>query len=154
MTSGTLRRLGLSAAFLVVAAAVQPVRAGEGDVLKLEAQLVWGTDLDKSSSPDHKLIDEKTAADLKKVFKWKNYFVINTLSASFTKDKMQRLEMSENCALDITSLGTNRLEVLIYGKGVLVAKGTQSLPPGERWFLMGLSEDESSWLVILKQQSE
>ena len=60
--------------------------------------------------------------------------------------------MIDQCSLEIKAVGDDKFEVLLMGKGERVAKGTQKMPPGEKVFLMGVSENESSWLVILKQK--
>jgi hypothetical protein len=153
MSFGTDRPLRLFSALLLFAAATATTRAADGEI-KVEAQLVWGTNLKESSNKDHKLIDGATAADLKKVFKWENYFVIKTETVTLKQAKLETLKMSEKCVLKIKSLDDDRVEVHVYGMGELICKGKQKLPPEEKWFLMGLAEDESSWLVILKRKKE
>ena len=150
MLSGIFRRASSFA--LCLLALALPARALAGDEVTVQAQLVWGTNLKESSSKEHKPIDGKTAEDLKKVFKWENYFVIKTETIALVKGKEQKLKMSDQCSLEIKAVGDDKFEVLLMGKGERVAKGTQKMPPGEKVFLMGVSENESSWLVILKQK--
>jgi hypothetical protein len=144
------RMLGL---LLLLAAAPLPLRAGDGDVT-LQARLVWGTDQKQSSSKEHKPIEGKTADELKKVFKWENYFVISTQNFSLKKGRPQTVKMSEKCSLEINSVGQDKFEVLLVGKGARVAKGIQKMPPGEKLFLMGLDKNESSWLIILEHKQD
>jgi hypothetical protein len=153
MFSGISRHLGILALGLVCLAFATPARAG-GTNVTVHAQLVWGTNLKESSSKDHKPVDSKTAEDLRKVFKWQNYFVIKSETVELTQGKQQELKMSDKCALEIKSVGNDKFEVLLLGKGERVAKGVQKMPPGEKVFLMGVSENESSWLVILKQKKD
>jgi len=152
MTLGPSRHFRLLAAFALAMCLACSLRAG-GDEVKVQAQLIWGTDLAKSSSQEHKPIDAKTGDDLRKVFKWKNYFVINTQLISLKRNKQEQLKMSDKCALKIKSLGGDRLEVEVYGMGKFVCKGTQDLPKDEKWFLMGLAENESSWLIVLRRKT-
>ena len=152
MLSEIFHRPGSLALGLLVLALATSARAS--DEVKVQAQLVWGTNLKESSSKEHKPIDGKTAEDLKKVFKWENYFVIKTETIALVKGKEQKLKMSDQCSLEIKAVGDDKFEVLLMGKGERVAKGTQKMPPGEKVFLMGVSENESSWLVILKQKKD
>lgn len=153
MFSGISRRLGILALGMLCFTLATTARAG-GTNVTVQAQLVWGTNLKESSSKDHKPIDGQTAEDLRKVFKWQNYFVIKSETVELTEGKPQKLTMSDRCALEIKSVGSDKFEVLLVGKGERVAKGVQKMPPGEKVFLMGVSENESSWLVILKQKKD
>lgn len=153
MFSGNSRRLGLLA-FGLLAVLLAPMASAGDTNVTVQAQLVWGTNLKESSSKDHKPIDGKTAEDLRKVFKWQNYFVIKNETVELTTGKQQQLKMSDQCTLEIKSVGHDKFEVLLLGKGARVAKGIQKMPPGEKVFLMGISENESSWLVILKQKKD
>ena len=154
MLSGIFQRFGCVSLALFALALADSARAGGGTNVTVQAQLVWGTNLKESSSKDHKPIDGKTAEDLKKVFKWENYFVIKTEIVELVKGKQQALKMSDQCAIEIKAVGDDKFEVVLMGKGERVAKGTQKMPPGEKVFLMGVSENEISWLVILKQKKE
>lgn len=150
MISGIHRSFRFVSVLLLLSAAPWSVRAGE-TAFKVKAQLVWGTDLKHSSSKEHKPIDAHTAAELKKIFKWENYFVINTIDAKVEKSDMQRLKMSEQCEIEIRALDDDRVEVILYGEGKRVCRGIQKLPAGEQCFIGGPAENESSWLVILRR---
>lgn len=153
MISGFFRCLRLSCALALLAGMAGTALAGDDEV-KVQAQLVWGTDLKESSSKEHKPIDDKTAADLKKAFKWKNYFIIKSETVALTPGKGKKLAMSDKCMIEIKYSGDDKFEVLLTGKGEKVAKGTQKMPSGEKVFLMGLAEDENSWLVILRRKTD
>ena len=58
---------------LLFALAAVELRAED---LNIEAQLIWGTNADKSPDASHKPVDKATADKLKNVFKWKNYFLV------------------------------------------------------------------------------
>ena len=154
MLSGIFQRFGCVSLALFALALADSARAGGGTKVTVQAQLVWGTNLKESSSKDHKPIDGKTAEDLKKVFKWENYFIIKTEMVDLVKGKQQTVKMSDQCSLEIKAVGDDKFEVVLMGKGERVARGTQKMPPGEKVFLMGVSQNESSWLVILKQKKD
>lgn len=152
MIAGMQRSFRFLPALLLLAALPCATRAGAADHrVKVKAQLVWATDLKESSNKEHKPIDAHTAAELKKIFKWENYFVINTQSVQLEKSKMERLKMSNHCEIEIRALENDRFEVVLYGEGKRVCRGVQKLPPGEQCFIGGPAENESSWLVILKR---
>lgn len=154
MLSGIFHRLGCVSLGLFAFLLATSSRAGDSTNVTVQAQLVWGTNLKESSSKDHKPIDGKTAEDLKKVFKWENYFVIKTETLDLVKGRQQTVKMSDQCAVEIKAVGDDKFEVVFVGKGERLAKGTQKMPPGEKVFLMGVSENESSWLIVLKQKKE
>ena len=151
MSSGTRYRFALLLLGVLLSGLAAPAAASTN--VTVQAQLVWGTNLKESSSKDHKPIDGKTAADLRKVFKWQNYFVIKTETVELIQGRQQKLKMSDHCAVEIKSVGHDKFEVLLLGMGERVARGIQKMPLGEKVFLMGVSENESSWLVILRQKS-
>lgn len=151
MSSGTRYRFALLLLGVLLSGVAATAEASTN--VTVQAQLVWGTNLKESSNKEHKPIDSKTAGDLRKVFKWQNYFVIKTETVELIQGKQQKLKMSDQCALEIKSVGHDKFEVLLLGMGERVAKGIQKMPPGEKVFLMGVGENESSWLVILKQKS-
>ena len=45
--------------------------------LKFEVILVWGTNDKQSPDPNHKPVDADIDKELKKLFKWANYFEVN-----------------------------------------------------------------------------
>ncbi len=153
MFSGISCRLGILALGVLYLTLATPARAG-GTNVTVRAQLVWCTNLKESSSKDHKPVDSKTAEGLRNAFKWQNYFVIKTEMAELTQGKLHKLQMSEKCALEITFVGHAKFEVVIVGKGERLAKGTQLMPPGDKVVLGGINENESSWLIILRQGKE
>lgn len=150
MISGIQRSFQFVAVLLLLAGVPRPARADE-PVIKVKAQLVWGTNLKHSSSKEHKPIDTHTAAELKKIFKWENYFVINTIDAEVDKTKKKRLKMSDQCDIDIRAMEDDRFEVILYGEGKRVCRGVQKLKVGEQCFIGGPAENETSWLVILRR---
>jgi len=153
MFSGISRRLGILALGMLCLTLATTARAG-GTNVTVQAQLVWGTNLKESSSKDHKPVDSKTAEGLRNAFKWQNYFVIKSEAAELTQGKLYKLKMSEKCTLELKFVGHDKFEVVIVGKGERLAKGTQSMPPGEKVVLGGINENESSWLIIIKQKKD
>lgn len=123
MFSGIIHRLGSVSLGLLLLGLAGAAHAGDTNVT-VQAQLVWGTDLKESSSKDHKPIDGRTAEDLRKVFKWRNYFVIKTEVAKLTTGKQQKIKMSDQCSIEITAVGHDKFEVVFVGNGERLAKGT------------------------------
>ena len=53
-------------------------RAAQAQALKVEVQLIWGTNDPQSPDPKHKAIDADLAKRLSKSpYRWKNYFEVN-----------------------------------------------------------------------------
>ena len=123
------------------------------DDLKLEAQLVWGTNDEKS--PDNKLkpVEEgvrKKLADLP--LKWSHYFEVNRKRFDVARGATARAALSQKCAVEVKSLEGKKVEVVWFGKkGEVVGKQTQPLAQGEMLVLGGNAPNATSWLLILKR---
>ena len=122
--------------------------------LKLEVKLIWGTDDVTSPDPSHKVVDEATAAKLRKVFKWRNYFQVNSKTAIIPSRSTRQIELSKKCTLEITELQGPSVEVTLIGEGNRLNKTTHHLAKGE-WFTIG-GEDKNgcAWLVIVTELDE
>lgn len=129
------------------------VRAEEP--VKVEAVLIWGTNMEQPPDGKYVKIDKMTSGELKQAFKWDHYYIIRSEQAILKKKESKELKMSPQCRLEIKYLGSDHFEVLVWGtdpktkKETKVAKGSQKMPLGEKVFLMGLNDNESSWFVKL-----
>ena len=126
--------------------------APAGD-LKLEAQLIWGTNDAKSPDPKHKPVDtevRKKLADLP--LKWANYFEVNRKTFALPKAEAKKIPLSEKFAIEVKSPDGKKVEVTWFGKkGEPLVKQTQPLPQGGMLVLGGNAPDATSWLVALKR---
>ena len=118
--------------------------------LKLEAQLIWGTN-DKGAA-EHKPVEAEVKKKLKALpLKWANYFEINRQRIDVPAAGARKVQMSKQCAIEVRDLGHSRIEVSHFGKGEHVLKRVQSLPKGETFVLGGNAPNETSWFVVLKR---
>lgn len=122
--------------------------------LKLEAKLIWATNDDKSPDPNHKAVDPATAEKLRKVFKWKNYFVVNRVVKTVPSRGSNRFELSKQCTVEIRELEGPRVEVKLIGEGKEVHKTTKALTKGEWFTYAGDDKNESAWFVIITELDE
>ena len=144
-----LAPVGLFFLFLVSSSAYSPVHAEE---LKIEAKLIWGTDDEKSTNANHKVVDEALAKELRKIFKWKHYFVINQQNGIVPSRGTKQFQMSKQCTIEITELEGPKVEVKLIGEGKLVNKTTKALSRGEFFTLGGESKNGCAWFVVVTQQ--
>ena len=123
--------------------------------LKIEAKLIWGSNEEKSPKKEHEPVDEATAAKLRKVFKWKNYFVEKKVTGTVPSRGSNQFKMSEKCTIEITELEGPKVEVKLIGKGQPVHKALKELHKGE-WFVYTGDDDkhECSWFVIITELDE
>ena len=136
-------------AFLLVAAVGSPVLAGE---IKLEAQLIWGTNDEKSPDPKHKAVDDKVEKKLKKLpFKWQNYFEVNRQKFSVAQGETKKIVLSKDCEIKVRNAGNNAVELQIFGKGESVGKISQAMPKDELLVTGGNAANFTSWFVVLHQ---
>ena len=138
-------------AFLVLCGSTLESTAAE---LKLEAKLIWATNDNTSPDPNHKPVDPATAEKLRKVFKWKNYFVVNRLVKVVPSRGSNRFELSKQCTVEIRELEGPRVEVKLIGEGKEVHKTTKSLSKGEWFTYAGDDKNESAWFVIITELDE
>lgn len=128
------------------------VAAAPAADLKLQAQLVWGTNDGKSPDPKHKPVDESVRKKLKELpLKWSNYFEVNRVNLSVSPAAAKKVPMSDKCQLEVRSLGGDNVEVCLFGKGEQVVKRKQALPKGEILVLGGNAPNSTAWLVIVKR---
>src|SRR5438034_10683711 len=112
------------------------VRSGPAD-LNLQAQLVWGTNNEKPDDPKLKEVDPGVAEKLRKVFKWKNYFEVKRQNFTVAAGSPKKVKMSDDCEIEVQSLGSSSIEVKLYGKGKLAVRRTQKISPSELLVLAG-----------------
>ncbi|MEY2409481.1 MAG: hypothetical protein QOF48_2151 [Verrucomicrobiota bacterium] len=123
--------------------------------LKIETKLIWGTNEEKSPKKEHEPVDEATAAKLRKVFKWKNYFVERKVTGTVPSRGSNQFKLSDKCIIEITELEGPKVEVKLIGKGQPVHKAIQEIRKGE-WFVYTGDDDkhECSWFVIITELDE
>ena len=120
--------------------------------LKLEVQLLWGTNDKTSPNPNHKPVEPHIAKKLKELpLKWSHYFVVKRVSIEVPAGGSKRAPLSEKCELEVKDLGHSKVEVTHFGKGQATWKGTQALPKGETLVLGGNAPNSTSWLLVLKR---
>lgn len=119
--------------------------------LKVEAQLIWGANAEKSPDASHKPVDKVTADKLKNVFKWKNYFLVNKQNAVIPNRGTKQIQLSRQCAVEITELPGPKVEVKLIGEHKPVNKTVKSLSKGEFFVIAGDDKNESAWFVVITQ---
>ena len=127
---------------------------GSAAELKLEAKLIWATNDEKSPDPEHKPVDPATAEKLRKVFKWKNYFVVNRIVKVVPSRGSSRFDLSKHCSVEIRELEGPKVEVKLIGQGKEVHKTTKTLTKGEWFTYAGDDKNESAWFVIITELDE
>ena len=149
-TTRALRPWRFVLAFSLLVFAGLVARAGD---LKLEAQLVWGTNDEKAPNPRVKPIEPDVRKKLAELpLRWTNYFEINRKRFDVPHGKTARTALSEKCAVEVKSLEDRKVEVVWFGKrGEIVGKQTQPLPKGEMLVLGGNAPNSTCWLLTLKR---
>ncbi len=127
--------------------------SARAQALKIEAQLIWGTNDPQSPDPAHKAIDAHLAKRLSdSPYRWKNYFQVNRVEVEIPVGVTKtNLPVSKHCELDIKNLGDSRVEVRLHGNGKPVSKHTESLANGWQLILAGDAKNDTAWLVVIKK---
>ena len=96
---------GILAMCLVLFAAVGPAQTlAAGDTV-YQVQLIWGTNGEKPKDSHLKDVDPKLQEKLKGVFKWKNYFEVNSKPLTIPKEGAKRLKLSDKCEIEVEEIG-------------------------------------------------
>lgn len=121
--------------------------------LKLQTQLVWGTDDPKPpEGKNYKPVEADIQKKLKELpLKWKNYFEVKRTDFVLAPTLTKKVPLSEKCELTVLNQTNSTVEVSLIGKGKEVVKRTQALPKGEILVLGGNAPNATAWLVILKR---
>ena len=143
------RSAGFLFLLLISVALVGHVQAED---LKIDAKLIWGTDDEKSTNATHKVVDEALVKELRKTFKWKNYFVINQQTGVVPNRGTKQFQMSKQCVIEITELEGPKVEVKLIGEGKPVNKTIQTLSRGAFFTIGGESKNGCAWFVVVTQQ--
>lgn len=120
--------------------------------MKVEAQLIWASNLAKSPNPRHRPVDADVQAKLASLpLKWSHFFEENRQVLTVAEGATQRATLSDKSAVEVKSLPQEKVQISLYGNGKEVWKGIQKLPKSEILVLGGNAPGDSAWLVTLKR---
>lgn len=130
--------------------AILPAASLRAEEMKLEVQLVWGTNDEKSPKDEHKPLDPAIARKLK-MFKWKNYFVVNRQDVLVPNLAIKKVKLSQQCYIEIRELEGPRVEVNVYGENKHVKKITEGLARQGTLTIAGDDKNDCAWFIIIRQ---
>jgi hypothetical protein len=139
---------------VVVVGLVAASRPAMAEELKIEATLIWATNEEKPADPKLKPIDPKFAEELRKIFKWNNYFEVSRTNGVVPNRGSKAFKVSDKCVIEITELEGPTVAVKLIGEGKAVNKTTKALKRGDYFTLGGDSKNGSAWFVIISQLDE
>lgn len=117
---------------------------------KIELQLVWGTNEEKSPDETHERLDSKQAKKLR-MFKWKHYFLVNKSIVEVKPDAPNKTRLSEHCEVQLKDLSNSMLEVELWGKGKLTRKIKEKVTKEDSVTIAGDAANDSAWLILIKE---
>jgi len=130
-----------------------------GDI-KVEVQLVWGTNEKKSPDPQHKPVDPAVVKRLGSL-KWKRYFQVNSQVVTIPSRKTQRVKLSPQCEVEITEMEGPQVEVNVYGRTAQAAaknepfkwvhKHVDKLPEDDLLVFAGDDKNDCAWAIVIKR---
>ena len=115
--------------------------------IKLQAQLVWGTNQDKVQ--DQTAVEPQLRDKLRRVFQWKNYFEIGRQTLTLPAGGVQKAKLSDDCTVEVTHLGASNFQVKLIGKGKPVVTKRQPIIKGESLVMAGDDKNNTAWFVVL-----
>ncbi len=132
----------------LVVAARSGLSAGPAET-RLAAELIWGTNGDKPSDKELKPISADLDKRLRRIFKWKSYWVIERKEFGLAESKPAKIEMSRECRIEVTRTNADEFEIQLFGKGQLVVKKRQRIVAGETVVLGGDDKNDNAWFVVV-----
>jgi hypothetical protein len=117
---------------------------------KLEVQLVWGTNDDSSSNPDHKPLEASLAKKLG-MFKWKNYFTVNRKEISLAAKAPHKVRLSPKSEIEVRHLDGARYEINVFGEGKHVRKITEKVTREDSLVIAGDDKNDCGWFILIRQ---
>lgn len=117
---------------------------------KLDVQLVWGTNDDSSSNPDHKPLDTPLVKKLG-MFKWKNYFTVNRKEVSLSANAPQKIRLSPKCEIEVKHVGGPRYEINVFGQGKHVRKITEKITKQDSLVIAGDDKNDCAWFILIRE---
>jgi hypothetical protein len=127
--------------------------AAQAQTLRLDVQLLWGTDDSTSPNPLHHPVDAALAKRLDSgPYRWKHYFKVNEVVVEIPVGQTKAgIVMSDQCKLDIKNLGGSRAQVNLHGKGKPVLIHSDSVTKNSLLVLAGDAGNKTAWLVVIRQ---
>jgi hypothetical protein len=120
--------------------------------MKMEVQLVWGTNDKKSPDATHKPVGPELRKKLEGVpFKWSHYFEVKRLIFEVPPTGSTNVALSGKCRLEVKNAGHSKIEVSYFGKGERLETRTQALPKGETLIYGGEAPGATSWFVVVRR---
>jgi hypothetical protein len=133
--------------FALLALAAERAQAADAS-MKIEALLVWVTNLQSTNKPVEADIHKKLA---QLPLKWANYYEINRDRLTIPASKSVKTQLSDKCAVEVKNLGLSTVEVGLFGQGEQVVRRNQTLPKGDIVAFGGNAPGTNGWLVVLKR---
>jgi hypothetical protein len=119
---------------------------------KIEIQLLWGSDLEKSPEKSHKPVEPDVAKVLHSLpLKFKHYFLVNRNLVELGIGETKKVQISEKCEVELKNLDNLKFQSTFFGKGKQTAQRTQELPLYEMLIHGGNAPGSNAWLVVLKR---
>lgn len=132
---------------LTLLLSVEPAAAAD---IKLEIQLIWGTNEEASSDASHTPVESVVAKKLS-MFKWKNYFRVSRQEVVVPSRSSKRIALSKKCEIEIKELEGPRIEVNVYGQGKHVKKITENISKQNSLTIAGDDKNDCAWFIVIKE---
>jgi hypothetical protein len=119
--------------------------------IKLEVQLIWGTNDSQSPDPKHKAVDADVLKKLSALpLKWSNYFEVHRKRFEVPPTGATNIALGK-CEIGVKQLVRPSMEVSFIGKGKPVEKRTLRLPKGDILIYGGNAPNATAYFVTLKR---
>lgn len=143
-----------SAALYVLAPGGGSAAAAEPNV-KLEVQLIWGTNDAQSPDPSHKAVEGDILKKLTALpLKWSNYFEVDRKRFEVPPTGTTNVALGK-CAIGVKKLDASSMQVSFIGKGKPVETRTMKVPKGaakgDVLIYGGNAPNDTAYFVTLKR---
>jgi hypothetical protein len=125
--------------------------AAESSGIRVEAILVWATQVAKTNDASLKELEPQLTRKLRKAYKWDLYYEVRRKEVTVSGKEATKIPISEKCLLDIKHLGEERFEVHLTGKGKAVSRSVESLAHGHIMVVAGDDKNDTAWLIVIRE---
>jgi hypothetical protein len=140
--------------------AVSGAWAGEKKVIKVRAQLVFGSDEQDFGRrvSDLSKVDKELEKRLKSVFRWEHYWEKNQeqnkKAIALTEDKPEKVKLTDRTTVEITYLNDGDIKAQLFLDGVSWVTQTRKLSPSGMIVMASDAGDMNAWFVIVTHHKQ
>jgi len=116
--------------------------------ITVQARLVLGTSKEQKDKME---VSAAIKGKLARVFKWKNYYELNSKRMNIADAATESSKLSRAASIKVTNRKNGKVAVSLFSKGKMLVQKAQSLKLGSYMVLAGNTDSDSAWFIVLSK---